>query len=173
MLDVRLLLLLLLLVILALIALPQVRSSIFDASSRLRRRRDRRTPYTGVTIISGTGDEIDMPDDSVRDAPSWADRLQAMTRNRRLLAVLVLLLFAVLALPRVPRVLGPSPTDQFVVLVAPFREPDGSVGQTGRSVADQLVEGVLRLETTGLDVFEMVENVVSCCPFLCVQMHHA
>ena len=140
MLDVRLLLLLLLLVILVLIALPQVRSSISDASSRLRRRRDPRTPYTGVTIISGTGDEIEMPDDSVPDTPGWADRLQAMTRNQRLLTVLVLLLFALLALPRVPRVLGPAQTDQFVVLVAPFREPDGSVGQTGRSVADQLVQ---------------------------------
>ena len=139
MLDVRLLLLLLVLVIIVLAALPPVRSSLRRASAGLRRRPAQRPPSTGVTIISASGDEFEVPDEAPTSGPEWGSQLQMLLRSRRLLAVLFIILVAVLALQRLPRVVSPDRTDQLVVLVAPFRELDGSVGQTGRSVAEQLV----------------------------------
>jgi tetratricopeptide (TPR) repeat protein len=132
-------LLLLLVIIIALAALPPVRPFLTRTMSRLRSRLGRRPqPPARQTVIDGeTGDEFPISDRLAR--PGWASRAQALARNRRLLAVLAVILIGALVFQRLPRVSAPQP-EQFVVLVAPFQEPDGTVGQTGRSVAAQLVE---------------------------------
>ena len=141
MLDMWLLLLLLVITIILLLAtLPQARSFISGRFFRRGNRSDSRTAYTGVTIISRNGDEIALSETSARAQPNWADQFQTLVRNQRLLAVLVLLAIGVLSLWQMPRMFAPNRSSQFVVLVAPFYEQDGSISQTGRSVADQLVE---------------------------------
>ena len=141
MLDARLLLLLLFILVITILAvLPPARSFISDRYGRLRGRLTRRPARTGVTVISASGDEFDLPSSFGRDRTDWGSRVQAMVRSRRLLAALGIILIGLLALPRLPRMLLGQQTDQFVVLIAPFRDQDGTVGQTGRSVAGQLVD---------------------------------
>lgn len=144
MLDMWLLLLLLIITLILLLAtLPQARSFISKRYLGRRAGPDSQTVYTRETIIRPNGDEIALSETSARARSNWADQFQTLVRNQRLLAVLVLIVIGVLALRQMPQMFAPNRGDrssQFVVLVAPFYEQDGSISQTGRSVADQLVE---------------------------------
>jgi tetratricopeptide (TPR) repeat protein len=144
MLDMWLLLLLLVITLILLLAtLPQARSFISTRYLGRRARPDSRTAYTKETIIRPNGDEIALSETSPRARQSWADQFQMLVRNQRLLAALVLIVIGVLALRQMPQLFAPNRvarSNQLVVLVAPFYELDGSISQTGRTVADQLVE---------------------------------
>src|SRR5579859_6218322 len=103
------------------------------------RRRSRR-PHTGRTITVIQGDEeIEAPSPApARERPLLAmlrERARPSGRNLALLGLTILILLLVWRLPG----LFSSHTDHFVVLVAPFRDTGGTVGQTGRVVASQLV----------------------------------
>jgi tetratricopeptide (TPR) repeat protein len=113
---------------------------------------------TGITVIDQTGAEISVLARNPHAKRNRRQRLQAQMRygrdqlraawkrqewgkiiaeNKRLLSVLVVMLIGLFALTWVPT-LRPNRLDQFIVLVAPFNDPDGTVSRTGQSVADQL-----------------------------------
>jgi superkiller protein 3 len=85
--------------------------------------------------------------------------------TERLLTVLLLCLLAFFLVSRLSGLM-PSRLDRFVVLVAPFNERDGSISQTGRTVADQLVAvlndssiGALRVDQPPADFNAALEQM--------------
>src|SRR6266542_1706065 len=133
--------LLLLVVLIALVALPSVRAFAANQLARLQQRFLPPPPAqanTGMTIIAGNGEEIELPVDQNRTM-SLADRVEALGGRRRLLMVVLAGLIVLVAAMQLYRyTVAPAP-ETFVVLVAPFSEPSGGTGQTGREVASALV----------------------------------
>src|SRR5512145_2878819 len=125
-------LLLLLVIMLALALFPPTRSFIFSAYMRLRSRMFR---HETVRLASA---EPAARKPGTR--PSWHERLSVLAYAKQILAGILIVLIALLVLWQIPRLLAPAQTDRFVLLIAPFRESDGTVSQTGRSVAAQLVD---------------------------------
>ncbi|HEY3231621.1 MAG TPA: tetratricopeptide repeat protein, partial [Roseiflexaceae bacterium] len=155
---VYVILLLFLLVLMILIDRLLGRSYFSNLAIRIRDFFKPPQPSTGITVIDQTGAEISVPPRNPHAKRSRQEWLQAQMRhgrdqlraawkrrewgkiiaeNKRLLSVLVVMLIGLFALTWVPT-LRPNRLDQFIVLVAPFNDPDGTVSQTGRSVADQL-----------------------------------
>lgn len=130
---------LLLLALIVLIALPPVRSTL---TSQLRRLRQGVFPpppgpaRTGTTVIAGNGDEIQLGDD--RTPMSMAARLELAGGRRGLLILVLIGLLVLIGAWQLYRYTNAPTPEQFVVLVAPFREPGGTPGQTGRAVAAEL-----------------------------------
>jgi tetratricopeptide (TPR) repeat protein len=132
--------LLLFVVLIALAALPSVRSFFADQLARLQKRPSPPPPQpsTGTTLIRGNGEEIDLPA-GPEPRVSWASRVEEFGGQRRLVMVALVALVALVAAVQLYRyTMAPTP-ESFVVLVAPFGEPGGTVGQTGREVASALV----------------------------------
>jgi tetratricopeptide (TPR) repeat protein len=137
----NLIVLLLLLALVVAIMLPPVRGFLALQVARLRGRfAPRPRPRTGVTIIAGDGEEFELPLDE-EPRPSLIGRAESPGGRRTMAGVVVVLLLLVAAVQLYRLTLAPSP-DQFVVLVAPFSEPGGVVGQTGREVAASLVSEI-------------------------------
>lgn len=131
----------LLLVLLAAIALLAVRAS---PSSQLGRLRQRFFPsptpsaHTGATIIESNGEEYPLPDTPNRTT-RLSERIAAIGNRRQLPLVAVVVLIALVAGWQIYRLTTTPTPEQFIVLVAPFREPGGVVGQAGREAATTLV----------------------------------
>ncbi len=137
--------LVLLVALAALAALPPTRQFFARQYARLRSRLpQRQPPSTGATIsVKAAG---------ARPAQSGSSR--PLLDSRQLMALVAVLLILLLVICQVPRLL--TPVDQFVVLVAPFHDIGGSVGQTGRAVAGQLVD-VLPQASRGRVVARLVD----------------
>jgi tetratricopeptide (TPR) repeat protein len=149
------LLLLLVLALVLIFILSRGRTSITSLTDRIRSRL--RPAQTGSTLVGPAGETAPIPDASAQARPGWRARFQrgrAATGARirtirpwrrtasgteRLLTVLLLALLAFFLVTRLSAFM-PSRLDRFVVLIAPFNERDGSISQTGRTVADQLVD---------------------------------
>lgn len=130
----------LLLVLIVLVVLLVARTSLASQFHRLRRRLfppPQPPANTGVTIIQSNGEEYAVPPEPA-PAASLADRALALGRQRALVLVVVVGLLALLAAWQLYRLAAAPASGQFVVLVAPFHEPGGAVGQTGREVAAAL-----------------------------------
>src|SRR5262249_9463784 len=131
--------LLVVLILLALSATPRAR----DFTGRLVRRMRQRMPgrprpriSTGTTVITSSGEEVDVLAEAP-PRPSLAARLAGRERRAAIAvpaAVIVVLLVGV----QLYRILTMPAANQFVVLVAPFQEPDGTISQTGREIAAAL-----------------------------------
>ena len=132
--------LLLLLIVLGLSVTPRARSFTAHQYNRLRRhmprRQRQRTASTGTTIITGTGEEVEVLEEAPA-APSLARRV-ALSRSRGLLTTVVALVIGLIIGVQLYRILTTPAPDQFVVLVAPFQESDGTISQTGREIAAAL-----------------------------------
>lgn len=147
-------LLLLILLILALAALVAVTPSLRGRAVALLRRRRRRAaeqPPSPQTLLH-EGEEIPVPLTTRRPArppllgQGRAQILWLLERRRRWAVLLVALLIGVVAIWNLP-FLTSSQANRFLVLVAPFRGPDGQADQGGRAVAQQLA--ALLPEATG------------------------
>ncbi len=148
------LLLLLALALLLVLILSKGRGSAASIANRLRKRFQ--PAQTRNTVVGPAGETLPIPDTSAQARPGWRARVEqsrtaARARLRtirpwrrtasgteRLLTVLLLAGVAFFILSRLSALM-PSRLDRFTVLVAPFNERDGSISQTGRTVADQLV----------------------------------
>jgi tetratricopeptide (TPR) repeat protein len=128
------------LLVVILVMLRPVRDAIERAVTGLRRRvaPPRQRPSTGVTIIAPDGQEYEVPPERAA-RPSLAARLDVVGGRGRAVLIALLVVLAVLVGVQFYRLLGASRPEQFVVLVAPFSEPNAGAGQTGREVADALV----------------------------------
>lgn len=131
------LLLLLLVALVALFARPQL-------SAFYRRFRpapkDAPVAHTGQTLIMRNGEELTLDGET----PALGRRLNlpASIGGRRLLLILLVGVIAVVAIRSLPPTLF-APADQFIVLVAPFREMNGGpISQTGRTVANELARTI-------------------------------
>jgi len=127
--------------LIVLLALPSVRGFLANQLARLRRRSSPlrpAQPSTGMTIIAGNGEEIELPADQ-NGTISWASRIESLGGRRRVLTVALVGLVALLATVQLYRYATAPAPESFVVLVAPFNEPGGAVGQTGREVMSALV----------------------------------
>ncbi|HEU5100703.1 MAG TPA: tetratricopeptide repeat protein, partial [Roseiflexaceae bacterium] len=131
--------LLVVLIVLVLSATPRVR----DASARLVQRMRQRVPQpprprvsTGTTVITSSGEEVEV----LAEAPPRPSPLSRYTGNplRVAAAGVAAVLVVSIVVVQLYRLLTIPPAGQFVVLVAPFQDPDGSVGQTGREIAAAL-----------------------------------
>lgn len=140
-----------LLVVLVLIALAMYTSSFQSLTSRYIRWRDNRAtqnaqaaPGETVTVVQGD-EEIEVPRRrydraSSGERPASNRRWPRQVGNwRRPALFAVFALVAVALIWQLPGVFLSS-RDRFIVLVAPFADPDGTVSQGGRTVAQQLVE---------------------------------
>lgn len=137
---------------------------------RRQRRRPTITPATDETLPAGSarllwkGEEIDYdrrPTLRERTRLAWDDLWSGLgrpvsrePRGRSGLWTLLLLLIAVplvvLAIILVPLIVTPA-DDHFTIIVAPFRDAGGAVGQTGRSAAAELaalLDGDARLSAS-------------------------
>jgi tetratricopeptide (TPR) repeat protein len=157
------LLLLLVLALLLVLILSRGRSSVSNLTGRLRQRFQQ--PQTGNTVVGPAGETLPIPAPTVQARPGWRTRLErrsaaararlrtirpwrrAASGTERLLTILLICLLAFFLLTRLTGLM-PNRLDRFVVLVAPFNERDGSVSQTGRAVADQLVDALDRSPIT-------------------------
>jgi len=129
--------LLVVLIVLTLSATPLVRDFATRQVQRVRQRMVSRRPAsirTGTTVITGSGDEIEVLEQA---APSQA--APSAVRDRRVVAAAIAaVLVALLVGVQLYNVLTRPATDQFVVLVAPFQNPDGTTSQTGSEIAASL-----------------------------------
>lgn len=145
MLGMRSVLMILLVVLLVLAVTPPVRSIIRARFAAWRGRQPQPPANTGVTIISGNGDELDIDAERRAAQADWRGRLLSFATSRRALVLVAIVVIVVLAFPRLSGLLQSQPVDRFVVFVAPFVDPDGTVSQTGRSAAEQLAVEVAQL----------------------------
>jgi tetratricopeptide (TPR) repeat protein len=129
--------LLLVLILLTLSATPLVR----DFAARQVRRVRKRVPTrpiqrvsTGTTVITASGDEVDV----LEEVPPRPARFAGRER-RAVAAVVAAVLVGLLVGVQLYRILITPATGQFVVLVAPFQDPDGTISQTGGEIAAALV----------------------------------
>lgn len=133
----------LLLVLIAAALILAVRASPSSQIGRLRQRffpPPPPNPNTGVTIIESNGEEYVPPEEA--PPPRLSERIRDAGLRRQRVLVALLALIVVLAGWQIFRLTSAPTPEQFVVLVAPFREPGGTVGQTGREVASALVAGL-------------------------------
>lgn len=119
---------------------------------RARRRRPSEEPSSPQTLLH-EGEEIPVPLTTRRAGrpPLLVERSRAqigwlLERRRRWAVLLVALLIGVAAIWSMP-LLTSSQANRFLVLIAPFRGPDGQADQGGRAVAQQLA--ALLPEATG------------------------
>jgi tetratricopeptide (TPR) repeat protein len=131
--------LLALLIVLALSATPRVR----DFSGRMVRQLRQRMPQrprprvsTGTTVITSSGEEVEV----LQEAPPSPGFLTRLVGGplRAVFAVAASVLVGLIVVGQLFRILTVPPAGQFVVLVAPFQESDGTIGQTGREIAAAL-----------------------------------
>jgi tetratricopeptide (TPR) repeat protein len=133
-----LMIILLVLIVLTFSAIPLVR----DFAERQVRRARQRVPTrpiqrvsTGATVIQPNGDEVEV----LEEVPPRPARFAG--REGRLVAAVVAAVLVVLVVGvQLYRVLTTPLAGQFVVLVAPFQDTDGTIGQTGGAVAAALVD---------------------------------
>src|SRR5581483_379268 len=133
--------LLLLVVLVALVALPSVRSFFADQLARLRRRASPPPPRrasTGTTLIRANGEEIELPLLPRPAGGTLAARVEALGGQRRLVILAIAGLIALVAGVQLYRYALAPTRESFVVLIAPFNDSGGGVGQTGREVASAL-----------------------------------
>lgn len=129
----------LLLVLIAAALILAVRASPSSQIGRLRQRFFPPPPppaNTGLTIIEPNGEEYTPREESA--PPRLSERIRAAGMRRQRILVVLLALIIVLAGWQIFSLTNAPTPEQFVVLVAPFREPGGTVGQTGREVASTL-----------------------------------
>jgi tetratricopeptide (TPR) repeat protein len=149
--------------LLAALIFPPSRAFLSGLLSRFGGRTTAPPPKS--VLLDRDGGETPIPDTSQRPLYSRTDRLRAAFRpahirqyirnyqwremvrqyrwreassgDRIRIVSLLIVALALLAIWQTPGLL-PSRLDRFTVLVAPFNERDGTVGQTGREVAGQL-----------------------------------
>lgn len=92
-----------------------------------------------ATVISSSGEEIELPDAVLADAP-WTRRAREALFNARLRTAGISVLLVVSILLVLPRLLPATRADELTVLVAPFYETGGVPGATGRMAAVELAE---------------------------------
>jgi tetratricopeptide (TPR) repeat protein len=129
--------LLVVLIVITLSATPLVRDFTTRQVRRLRQRRATRPSRpisTGTTVITGSGDEVEV----LEQAPPVQAAESASRERRVVAAVVAAVLVALLVGVQLYRILTRPATDQFVVLVAPFHNPDGTTSQTGSEIAAAL-----------------------------------
>ncbi|MEP7187795.1 MAG: tetratricopeptide repeat protein [Roseiflexaceae bacterium] len=134
-----LIVLLLVLILVALSATPLARDFTARQVRRVRQRVPARPPQrvsTGTTVIQANGDEV--PVLAEVPPPRRAAGLDGR-EGRVVAAVVAAVLIAVLIGVQLYRVLTTPATGQFVVLVAPFQNSDGTIDQTGNEIATALV----------------------------------
>ncbi len=124
----------------ALLTLPPVRALLAPPahaiwSALLRRARRVRS----ATVISSSGEEIEVPD-AVQTEPLWLGQARFTLFSPRSRIIAVGLLVGALILWALPRLLPDTRADEFTVLIAPFREPNGDIGATGRAAAAELAD---------------------------------
>jgi tetratricopeptide (TPR) repeat protein len=161
-----LLLLVLAIALIVALAIPRSRAFLVGRIGRFRPRRPAAPPRS--VLLDRDGGETPIPDTPAAPSfRSQTERLRAQAQARyaelrsrisnyewretvrryrwseasssdriRIISLLFVLI-VLLVVWRVPNLL-PSRADRFTVLVAPFNERDGSVGQTGHEVAGQL-----------------------------------
>jgi tetratricopeptide (TPR) repeat protein len=132
--------LLVVLIVLTLSATPVVR----DFAARQVRRVRQRVPSrplprvsTGTTVITANGDEVEV---LVEVPPPPRPARFAGRERRTVAAVVAAVLVGLLVGVQFYRILTTPAAGQFVVLVAPFQDPDGTIGQTGGEIAAALVD---------------------------------
>ncbi|MEO7908753.1 MAG: tetratricopeptide repeat protein, partial [Roseiflexaceae bacterium] len=120
-------------------ATPLVRDFTARQVRRVRQRMPARPPQrvsTGTTVITAAGDQLDVL--AGVPPPPRVGRF-AGRESRVMAAVVVAILIALLISGQLYRVLTTPAAGQFVVLVAPFQNPDGTTSQTGGEIAAALV----------------------------------
>jgi tetratricopeptide (TPR) repeat protein len=131
--------LLVLLIVLVLSATPRVR----DFTGHIMRRMRQRMPQqprprisTGTTVITSSGEEVEV----LEEAPPKPGLLARYggSQLRVVAAVAAAVLVGAVVGVQLYRILTIPPAGQFVVLIAPFQDSDGTVGQTGREIAAAL-----------------------------------
>ena len=132
--------LLVVLILLTLSATPLVRDFTARQVRRVRQRvrtRPAQRVSTGTTVITASGDEVEVLEE-VPAPPRRAARFDS--RERRVVAAVVAaVLVGLLVGVQLYRILTTPAADQFVVLVAPFQDPSGTTSQTGGELAAALV----------------------------------
>ena len=132
--------LLVVLILLTLSATPLVR----DFTARQFRRVRQRVPTrrlkrvsTGTTVITASGDEVEV----LAEAPPPPIRAARFASHERrvVAAVVAAVLVGLLVGVQLYRILTTPAAGQFVVLVAPFQDSDGTTSQTGGEIATALV----------------------------------
>ncbi|HMO55826.1 MAG TPA: tetratricopeptide repeat protein [Roseiflexaceae bacterium] len=125
-----------------LVGVPMFRAYL-RAIYRLLTRRRRRPVATShrATVIEPSGEEFQLPGDTVVVQPAWQTSIEQMLRmlNRdgSLRTRILVAMMAIGILLLLPRMLSGTRADEFTVFIAPFQEA-GSVTQTGRALANQL-----------------------------------
>ncbi len=133
--------LLVVLLLLTLSATPLVRDFAARQVRRVRQRAPKRPIQrvsTGTTVIQGNGDEIEVLEE-VPPPPRRA-ALFPSREGRVVAAVVAATLVGLLVGVQLYRILTAPAVGQFVVLVAPFQDSEGTIGQTGGEIAAALVQ---------------------------------
>ncbi|NOK62991.1 MAG: TPR domain protein, putative component of TonB system [Chloroflexi bacterium AL-W] len=124
---------------------PEARKRVMNIVDRFRKKNHPKpTSSAGTVTVIQDGEEIQAPIQRA-EAPqkqrlSFRTMLnQHMRQAPRTFAIATVILVSLVALWLVPGLL-PAPADQFVVIVAPFQDPDGQISQSGRTVARQLAD---------------------------------
>jgi hypothetical protein len=118
----------------------------FWASVRRRARLAR-----SATIISSSGEEIELPDVVLTNVP-WIGQARESLYNTRLRVIGAGVLLVVSILLVLPRLLPETRADELTVLVAPFHETGGVSGATGRTAAVELAELLATTSGPGVTV---------------------
>ena len=118
----------------------------FWASVRRRARLAR-----SATVISSSGEEIELPDAVLADMP-WTGRIRESLSDTRLRVVGAGILLVVSILLVLPRLLPETRADELTVLVAPFYETGGVSGSTGRRAAVELADLLATTSGPGVTV---------------------
>ncbi len=116
-------------------------------SAVLRRARLLRS----ATVISSSGEEIEVPDAVRADAP-WIERMRAGLHRVRLQTVFVSVLVVALIMLGLPGLLPSARADELTVLVAPFSEPGGVFADTGRAAAQELTDVLVATAGSGVTI---------------------
>lgn len=116
-------------------------------SAALRRARLLRS----ATVISSSGEEIEVPDAVRADTP-WIERIRAWLHRVRLQTVFVSVLVVALIMLGLPGLLPSARADELTVLVAPFSEPGGVFADTGRAAAQELTDVLVATAGSGVTI---------------------
>ncbi len=147
---VSLVLLVMVVAVLALAPLLRARVRVWMQTTRsavLRRARLLRS----ATVISSSGEEIEVPDAVRADAP-WIERMRAGLHRVRLQTVFVSVLVVALIMSGLPGLLPSARADELTVLVAPFSEPGGVFADTGRAAAQELTDVLVAAAGPGVTI---------------------
>lgn len=104
-----------------------------------------------ATVISSSGEEIVVPDAVRADSP-WTERIRVRWTGVRPQTVLAGVLVVALILVGLPGLLPSARADELIVLVAPFSEPGGVPGATGRAAAQELTDALAATVGAGVTV---------------------